>query len=158
VGQGTIFSLFLPLVTPATMADSMPEAAELAAPPVFWVPASSSPAAGVSALALDQLEEEVEAIEQAQTQPPFILVVDDQDEVRAILCLMLERAGYQACDASSAAEALQLLADHPRQFALVLTDYAMPSMTGLALIEAMAGTYPELPCLILTGLQDEDWL
>jgi CheY-like chemotaxis protein len=62
---------------------------------------------------------------------------------------MLEDLGHQVFDAISGPEALQLLERH--EVDLVITDYAMPGMTGLQLAEAVGARKPGLPVLLATG-------
>lgn len=63
-----------------------------------------------------------------------ILVVDDEENMRALLKRVLGKAGYQIECAESGRKALQLAADKP--FDLVVIDVCMPDMDGL---EALAG-------------------
>jgi CheY-like chemotaxis protein len=77
-----------------------------------------------------------------------ILIVDDEDEVRATLLEALDCQGFTVEAVASAEEALQALARHP--FAVVVTDLHMPGgQTGLELIAVIRHRYPEtLPILI----------
>ncbi|WP_431269719.1 ATP-binding protein [Dankookia sp. P2] len=87
-----------------------------------------------------------------------LLLVDDDPLVLASTAAMLEDLGHHVIEAASAHEALDrlqagLAAD------LVITDYAMPGMTGLELAEALHRLRPGLPVLLATGyaeLQGED--
>ena len=66
-----------------------------------------------------------------------VLVVDDDDHVRALTVLMLNRLGYVTRMASDGAQALQILSDGSH-VDLVLTDISMPGMTGVTLAENIA--------------------
>ena len=79
-----------------------------------------------------------------------LLVVDDDPLVLAGTADLLEDLGYRVVEASSGRQALEILAAGAR-IEFVLTDYAMPGMTGLALIEAIRQTHPDMPTLLATG-------
>ncbi len=82
-----------------------------------------------------------------------VLVVDDDPLVLAGTAMMLEDLGHRAVAAASAAEALALLAAQPG-FDLVLTDFAMPGMTGLELAEQLRRDRPGLPVALVTGFAE----
>ncbi|RMF43009.1 MAG: sigma-54-dependent Fis family transcriptional regulator [Deltaproteobacteria bacterium] len=80
-----------------------------------------------------------------------ILMVDDEPAWLRSMTIMLERLGginnLVTCDDSL--QVMELLSR--RQYELVLLDYSMPNLTGVELLEQIAGEYPELPVVILTG-------
>jgi CheY-like chemotaxis protein len=63
-------------------------------------------------------------------EPPSVLVVDDDDELRDVLIALLEVNGYRAVGAGDGAEALALLRDGARP-SLIVFDLMMPRKTGL---------------------------
>ena len=78
-----------------------------------------------------------------------ILLVDDQNEVRDTIAMVLELDAHTVIPASSGAEALRLFdADH---FDLVITDYAMPGMRGDEMAMAIRQKAPSQPILMITG-------
>jgi len=79
-----------------------------------------------------------------------ILVVDDEDCVREILCFMLEPTGYQCTPASSGSEALAKLGSGG-EFDLLLSDLMMPGLNGLELLERASQTFPHMPALLVTA-------
>jgi PAS domain S-box-containing protein len=79
-----------------------------------------------------------------------ILLVEDEDEVRAIARRMLTNAGYQVVEAATPAEALTVYAS-AGQIDAVLTDALMPGMSGAQLIEQFHRTRPDLPTLLMSG-------
>ena len=85
-----------------------------------------------------------------------VMIVDDQDEVRSTMCLMLERAGYEVFDSHTPGEALDLIRDNPAMFDLVITDYAMPQMTGVEFAKATAEVAPDLKFLVISGYAESD--
>lgn len=82
-----------------------------------------------------------------------ILVVDDDVLVAMGTVAMLEDLGHQPVEVHSGTAALEVLASG-RQFDLVITDHAMPSMSGLDLAERIRETYPGLPIILASGYVD----
>ena len=78
-----------------------------------------------------------------------ILLVDDEQLVRAATAEMLRELGHGVVEASSGAEALAKLAD--QRFDIVVTDYKMPRMNGAKLAERARAVQPGLPVLLITG-------
>jgi hypothetical protein len=66
-----------------------------------------------------------------------ILVVEDQDEVRALAMTVLERYGYHVLGASGGKEAIALAKSYKGTIHLLLTDVVMPGMSGRALAEQL---------------------
>jgi CheY-like chemotaxis protein len=66
---------------------------------------------------------------------------------------MLEDLGHKAIEANSGAEALAILKEG-RDIDLMLTDQAMPGMTGLELAEIAHKERPKMPILLATGYAD----
>ncbi|WP_213948955.1 PAS domain-containing sensor histidine kinase [Luteibacter sp. dw_328] len=81
-----------------------------------------------------------------------ILTVDDDDLVRTTTVDMLEALGYQVIPARSGYEALQVL--EATCVDLVITDHAMPQMTGTQLAERIRERWPDLPMIMATGYAD----
>ncbi len=80
-----------------------------------------------------------------------ILLVEDQEDVRAMMCNMLERMGFETESCTNGHEAEEIITEHPDYFDVVLTDHNMPEMTGLELAERIGKRYPKLPFVILSG-------
>jgi PAS domain S-box-containing protein len=79
-----------------------------------------------------------------------VLVVEDDDRVRAYSVEALRELGYTVIHASSGAAALRLL-DHGQHADLLFTDVVMPEMTGDELAEAARRRLPELRVLFTSG-------
>jgi CheY-like chemotaxis protein len=79
-----------------------------------------------------------------------ILAVDDDALVLTNTAEMLEELGHEVFQAGSGAQALRVLAEQPG-FDIVLTDYAMPAMTGAQLADAIEKDRPGLPVLMVSG-------
>jgi DNA-binding NtrC family response regulator len=78
-----------------------------------------------------------------------VLVVDDEANVRTVLCALLERDGLAAVQAAGGQEALERLRTAP--FAAVLTDLKMPGVDGLELLSAVGREFPGMPVVLLTA-------
>jgi CheY-like chemotaxis protein len=86
---------------------------------------------------------------------PTILVVDDEPLVCNALKFLLDRFGFDTVMAQSGAEALECFKQ--KQFQLVITDYAMPRMSGVDLASAIKAACPEQPILMLTAYAERFW-
>ncbi|HYN97120.1 MAG TPA: response regulator [Pilimelia sp.] len=80
-----------------------------------------------------------------------ILVVEDDDAVRAIADRMLTRAGFAVTNAARREEALKLLGDDSREFDLLLSDIVMPGMPAPAFLETVRDMRPGLPIVLMSG-------
>ena len=85
----------------------------------------------------------------------LILVVDDEEAVRAVVQRMLEKHGYRAVVAEEGEEALRLVNQHGQEIRAVIADMMMPGMDGPALVRALRQGAPRLPILGMTGLADQ---
>jgi CheY-like chemotaxis protein len=77
------------------------------------------------------------------------LAVDDDDLVLTNTAGMLEELGHTVFQAGSGADALRMLSEGDVD--LVITDHAMPQMTGAQLADTLYETHPGLPVIIITG-------
>jgi len=78
-----------------------------------------------------------------------VLAVDDDALVLLNTTAMLEDLGHVVFEAASGKEALEILGRE--SIDLVITDHAMPQMTGLALAESILEQWPEMPVIVATG-------
>ena len=87
---------------------------------------------------------------------PFVMVVDDDKEMRNILAMMLKNSGYQSITASNGLEACELLKKCSSP-SLIITDYAMPLMNGKELIERLTAQsqYRDIPVIMITASEIE---
>lgn len=81
-----------------------------------------------------------------------VLLVDDDDGVREVCSAMLEDIGCDVTAAASGEEALQALAS--RKFTIMLTDIAMPVMSGVELAQRTRDLVPQMPILFASGYAD----
>jgi CheY-like chemotaxis protein len=86
-------------------------------------------------------------------QAVSVLVVDDEEPVRRYVDRVLSGAGYRSTTAAAGADAIALVEGGAR-FDLLLTDVAMPEMTGVELARRLRHDNPGLKVLYLTGYSD----
>ena len=81
-----------------------------------------------------------------------VLVVEDEDALRASIRRLLSSCGFEVMEAQNGATALQLLErESVPKVSLVLTDLRMPVMDGRQLASALARRYPSLPIVFMSG-------
>ena len=80
-----------------------------------------------------------------------ILVAEDNEQVRALACKLLQRSGYTVLEACDGHAAFEAAAAHPGDIHLLLTDLVMPDINGKALYEQLALTWPKLRVLYMSG-------
>jgi PAS domain S-box-containing protein len=107
----------------------------------IWLPAMGG--------AAEHRRAPAEAAPAPSTRKLRVLAVDDDRLVLFNTTAMLEDLGHVVVEASSGDEALGLL--RQQDFDLMITDQAMPKMTGVQLIEAVARDWPALPVILATG-------
>jgi PAS domain S-box-containing protein len=85
-----------------------------------------------------------------------ILLVDDHPEVRATTAALLRELGHDITEASSGAEALAILKNKRQKIDILLSDYAMPQLSGTDLLAKARHMHPDLPALLITGYADAE--
>lgn len=83
-----------------------------------------------------------------------ILVVDDDELVLDSISTLINALGYNTIIATSAKEALKILEN--KTIDMVLTDYIMPEMNGLELLELVSNTFPGMLVIIITAYAEVD--
>jgi CheY-like chemotaxis protein len=93
----------------------------------------------------------------AVVRPPYVnidarrvMIVDDDPLVLAGTADLLEDLGHEVVEASSGRQALEILRAEAR-IDLVITDHAMPGMTGVELFTRAREAHPDLPFILATG-------
>jgi PAS domain S-box-containing protein len=109
----------------------------------FWLPMASGPVAEVEPVAGAS----------APIRAATILVVDDDPLIAMSTVDMLEDLGHIAIEANSGKRALEII-DAGQDIDLMMTDQAMPEMTGIQLAEIVRSKRPNLPVLLATGYAD----
>ncbi len=99
--------------------------------------------------------------ERAGRQPgsilqPTILVLEDNSVLLLILSRVLRKAGYRIFATLNAEEALQHFVACQEDIDLVLTDFDMPAMNGLAVIAKLRKLKPDIKVILMSGLLPEE--
>ncbi len=108
----------------------------------LWLPAAGEGVAAPKAISV--------AAELPVPRAMRVLAVDDDVLIRMNISAMLEDMGHEVYEAGSGEAALEILQQHP-DIELLITDQAMPNMTGTELIQHAAHQRPELPIILATG-------
>jgi PAS domain S-box-containing protein len=80
-----------------------------------------------------------------------VLLVEDEDAVRALAKRILTEGGYRVAATSRGADAVRLLEDPRQEFDLLISDVVMPGMRGVELARRAQELRPELPVLMMSG-------
>jgi CheY-like chemotaxis protein len=111
----------------------------------LFLPRAPAPAPSVAAAAPPRASQPAER--------RLVLLVDDDDAVRATTADMLRQLGFAVIEADGGRAALEQLRHEP-EIAVLLTDVVMPDMNGPALAAAAAALRPGLPVVFLSGYSD----
>ncbi|MFC4175156.1 cell cycle histidine kinase CckA [Microvirga sp. GCM10011540] len=127
VGQGTTFRIYLPRHAAAEV-EARPEEAK--------AEAAKKPAADM-------------------TGQGTILLVEDEDPVRAVNARALTARGYTVLEAASGVEALQVIEERGEPVDLVVSDVVMPEMDGPTLLGELRKLYPDLKVIFVSGYAED---
>jgi len=78
-----------------------------------------------------------------------ILIIDDDDIIRRMLCLMLTKAGYEVLDAADGTAGIELF--RKNEIDLVITDLIMPEKEGLEMIMELKNDFPDVKIIAMSG-------
>ena len=112
----------------------------------------------------DDVENPTETVEPAPTPKPVpvpgkpkkrrILVVDDEEQMRALITEALTTMGYEVEQATNGLEALHIA--RTKRLDLITLDIRMPRMDGMSVLRALRERGPNVPVLVLTGLASDE--
>ena len=85
-----------------------------------------------------------------------VLVVDDEQGLRDLVCRTLRAEGYRTLEAAHGGEALEMVESGPETIDLVVTDVVMPGMDGRELGRRLARSRPTLPVLYMSAYEVND--
>jgi len=91
----------------------------------------------------------------AQRGTETVLLVEDEQQVRAIARAILARAGYRVLEAPSGAEAIEICEHSGETIDLLLTDVVMPNMNGRQLAERLSELRPDMKVVFMSGYTDD---
>ena len=83
-----------------------------------------------------------------------ILIVDDEASIVSLMTKVLERQGYRITPCRECREVLERIEADPAAYDLVITDMAMPGMTGDRLAQAILAIRPDIPIIVCTGYSE----
>jgi signal transduction histidine kinase/CheY-like chemotaxis protein len=86
----------------------------------------------------------------------LVLVVDDEDLVREVATLALERVGFTVLSAGDGEEGVRLFSDHADEVVAVVLDLTMPRMDGREALERMRELREHVPVVITSGFSEEE--
>jgi PAS domain S-box-containing protein len=116
----------------------------------LWLPRASGPPASPRIAAAEP--------RQPQLRSLSVLLIDDHPEVRSTTAALLEDAGHRVMQADNGAEALTLLETGKCDVDLLITDYAMPHLSGTEFLREARLLCPDVPALLITGYADGDMI
>jgi CheY-like chemotaxis protein len=78
-----------------------------------------------------------------------ILIIDDEPQIRSMLRLVLERAGYGVTEAPDGVEGIRRYREKPAD--LILTDLIMPNKDGIGMIIELKKEFPDVKIIAMSG-------
>ena len=106
---------------------------------------------------LPAVEREAAQVQKEQTShhdltgSETILIVEDDDKVRNLVCEILEPQGYSILEAENGIEALRVSEEHGDQIHLMIADVIMPKMGGGELAERLRPLRPDMKVIYMSG-------
>ena len=94
-------------------------------------------------------------VAESWSEPPSILVVDDEFGIRSVVARALSRRGYRVAMAANGREAVTMM-ESDQHYALVLLDVDMPEMSGLQALPFIRRAAPGVPVAYLSGHLNDD--
>jgi CheY-like chemotaxis protein len=149
---GTTFRLLFPAVSGAAQAGSAgPPMGEIGADTAAGGQTVGVQAAGVQAAGVQAAGVQAEAFCGAGT----VLVVDDEDALRAVAVSALRRMGFATLEARDGLEALRVYEAHRARVRLILMDLTMPGMDGVEACRQLRQRGAEAPIILSSGFDHE---
>ncbi|MCM8831487.1 MAG: response regulator [Candidatus Omnitrophica bacterium] len=84
----------------------------------------------------------------------YILIVDDEEGIRRVLCEFCKNLGYKTIEAKNGKEAIQIV--NSENISVVLLDMRMPEMDGIQTLQKLLEINPKLKIIMITAVDDED--
>ncbi|MGH7255403.1 MAG: response regulator [Nitrospirales bacterium] len=87
-----------------------------------------------------------------------VLVVDDESDIRKVVRMTLEKAGYDVLESEDGKQAIEVINQGENRLMLdvIICDIRMPSINGLEAIAYFQKEYPNVKLIVLTGFPDVD--
>ena len=80
-----------------------------------------------------------------------LLIIDDNEEILAILSNFLRGKKYDVVTANNGLDGMKLFKSENGNFDLIITDLVMPNITGVGVISIVKQKFPEIPIIAITG-------
>lgn len=118
----------------------------------MWLPASDlAPVEPAS-----PVPEPLESMAEVPAEDVAVLLVDDSASLRAFTEMQLSDEGYRVVCAAGGAEALAMVERNAARYDIIVTDFAMPMISGLDVIRYARSVRPDWPAVIITGYAETD--
>jgi CheY-like chemotaxis protein len=117
----------------------------------LWLPRSTEPEANIAGP-----PEERPLVESPGRVLPSLLLIDDSSGLRELTAESLRKHGFSVTTASGGAEALAIIERTPRDFDVIVTDFAMPLVSGVEVIRFARNLRSDWPAVMITGYADTD--
>jgi two-component system cell cycle sensor histidine kinase/response regulator CckA len=140
LGKGTIFRIFLPRYIPVADDLQVPQ-----------LPETTAPALAGAISAADAMR----TIATDLTGHGTILLVEDEEELRALNARGLKSRGYTVIEAGNGVEALEELEKQGRQVDVVVSDVVMPEMDGPTLMKELKQRKPDIKIIFVSGYAED---
>ena len=87
-----------------------------------------------------------------------VLVVDDEPDIRKVVRMTLQKAGYEVIEAENGEKAIEAINTGENRLLLdvVICDIRMPKINGIEAIAYFRSNYPRVPLIVLTGFPDTE--
>ncbi len=87
-----------------------------------------------------------------------VLVVDDEPDIRKVVKMTLQKAGYDVLEAENGEKAIETINSGENRLMLdvMICDIRMPKVNGIEAIAYFRSNYPHVPLIVLTGFPDTD--
>jgi two-component system cell cycle sensor histidine kinase/response regulator CckA len=141
VGRGTVFRIFIPRYIAAADDVAVPQLPETTAPAI--------------AGAISAADEMVRTATTDLTGQGTILLVEDEEELRALNARGLKSRGYSVIEAGNGIEALDELTRHGGRVDLVVSDVVMPEMDGPTLMKELKKRDPDIRIIFVSGYAED---
>jgi two-component system cell cycle sensor histidine kinase/response regulator CckA len=140
LGKGTIFRIFLPRYIPAADDLQVPQ-----------LPETTAPALAGAISAADAMR----TVATDLTGHGTILLVEDEEELRALNARGLKSRGYTVIEAGNGVEALEELEKQGRKVDIVVSDVVMPEMDGPTLMKELKQRKPDIKIIFVSGYAED---
>jgi PAS domain S-box-containing protein len=117
----------------------------------LWLPRAAEEAPASSPVADEAAQPRVDV----SVRPLRVLLVDDSADLRELTGLLLADSGFAVECANGGPSALALMEQHPEKYDVIVTDFAMPVVSGTELVRLARNIRSDWPCVIVTGYADK---